>query len=266
MKSKADIKAELESFQDIWPGGFFEGDPRDPVFGLWGIVSFLGVSHAVYLGCVKPYVTPETTVLEIGCGRGAWTKLMLQARHVYALDALSAEHNNFYEYVGRHANVEYMKVQDFSLNEIPLDSVDLTFSYGALCHVSFDGITEYANNLFPRMRKGGHGFWMVADYVKYNDFVANQNRYSALSALLPRQKHPVIRRCLEKIFRAVNRWNLRRFRLRSLDIHEDALPRPGRWYHAGTQRTAEMVKTAGFTVLDTDMGFDFQSPIIHFQK
>jgi SAM-dependent methyltransferase len=266
MKSKTGTKAELESFQGIWLGGFCQGDPRDPVFGLWGITSFLGVSHSIYLACIKPYVTPETTVLEIGCGRGAWTKLILKARHVYALDALSAEHNSFYDYVGRHANVDYVKVEDFSLNEIPLNSVDFVFSYDALCHVSFGGITEYATNLFPRMRKGGHGFWMVADYEKYNNFVANQDRYSSLSVLLPRQKHPVIRQCMECLFHTVNRWNSRRYGLRPRDIHEDTLPRPGRWYHAGTQRTVEMLKAAGFAVLDADMGFDFRSPIIHFQK
>jgi SAM-dependent methyltransferase len=266
MKSKTDTKAELESFQKIWQGGFWEGDPLNPVFGLWGITSFIGVSHAIYLACIKPYVTPEMTVLEIGCGRGAWTKLLLKATHVYALDALSAEHNSFYDYVGRHANVDYVKVEDFSLNEIPLDSVDFVFSYDALCHVSFGGITEYATNLFPRMRKGSHGFWMVADYEKYNEFVANQDRYLPLSALLPRQKHPVVQQCMKRLFRALNRWNSRRHGLRLLDIHEDTLPRPGRWYHAGTQRTAEMLKAAGFTVLVADMGFDFRSPIIHFQK
>jgi len=77
MKSAHELNAELDSFQGIWSGGFFEGNPADPVFGLWGLTSFIGVSHAIWLACNKPHVTPTTTVLEIGCGRGAWTRCRL---------------------------------------------------------------------------------------------------------------------------------------------------------------------------------------------
>lgn len=260
------LQAELRSFQDIWPGGFFLGDPADPAFGLWGLTSFIGVSHAIYLACIRPYVKPGGTVLEIGCGRGAWTKRMLAAREIYCLDALPPEHNCFFEYVGRHDRVHYVTVNDFSMKEVPLACIDFVFSYDALCHVSFAGICEYAGNLYPRMRPGAHGFWMVADYRKYNEFISHQDRYNVLQCLLPRQKHPLARKLLNSLFARLNRWNARRHHLSFLSADEDELPRPGRWYHAGLERTCDMLRQKGFTVLQEDMGFDPRSPLIHFCK
>jgi len=42
MKSIFELQAELGSFQGIWSGGFFEGNPADPAFGLSEITSFSG--------------------------------------------------------------------------------------------------------------------------------------------------------------------------------------------------------------------------------
>jgi hypothetical protein len=75
--------------------------------------------HATYLCCIKPYVNQDTVALEIGPGRNAWTKTLLPACEVYALDALSAEHNDFYEYVGRHEHVKYFQVSDFKCEMLP---------------------------------------------------------------------------------------------------------------------------------------------------
>jgi hypothetical protein len=227
MKSTSEFQAELNSFKDLWHGGFFSCNPANPAGGLWGLTAFIGVSHAIYLACIKPHITPSTAVLEIGCGRGAWTKLMLAAREIYCLDALTPQHNGFYEYVGRHEHVHYVTVEDFSLKEVPLDIIDFVFSYDALCHVSFDGICEYATNLFPRMRKGAHGIWMVADYRKYNEFIARQDSYNVLQCLLPRQKYPLLRKLLSFCFIRLNRWNARRYNLVLLDEGEDDHARPG---------------------------------------
>jgi len=264
MKNKSDLQSELGSFKNIWHGGFYEGDPLNPYFGLWGITSFLGVSHALYLGCLKPNVTPSTTVLEIGCGRGAWTRLMLHAKQIYCLDALSVEHNGFYGYVGRHPHVNYFQVQDFSMKEIPVDSIDFSWSYDALYHVSFGGISEYAANLFPRMRQGGHGIWMVADYEKYNGFVNNPMRYCPLDTLLPRGRYAFLQPFLKLVFQKIVKRSIQGVQRKK--INEDEIPLPGRWYHAGTKRTCDMLQANGFTVVDADMGFDFRSPIIHFRK
>lgn len=68
-----------DSFKALWRGGYYEGDPLDPVgpssYGQFGYVSGL---YLTYLVCIKPYVGPNTTVLEIGPGRGAWTRCFVR--------------------------------------------------------------------------------------------------------------------------------------------------------------------------------------------
>ena len=259
------LTEELRSFQQLWPKGFYAGDPQNPAFGLWGITSFIGVSHAIYLGCIKPYVSASTDVLEIGCGRGAWSRLMKQCHQLNCVDALDADHNGFWEYVGRQPNIAYTKVSDFSLSNIAPDSIDFCFSYDALCHVSFEGISSYAQSLYPRLRRGGHAVWMVADYEKFNRFVDAQDAYSALNVLLPRE-NKLVRSILSAVFGKVVSWNARRFNCLPKTVAEDDTPRPGRWYNAGTARTCEMLKRTGYTIVDADMGFDYRSPLIHFRK
>src|SRR5258708_3666505 len=114
--------AFLASFRTIWEGGYFEGNPTDPMsassYGIFGYHSSL---YLAYLCCIKPYIKSETTVLEIGPGRGAWTKAMadLNPKQIYAVDAVAPEHSGFWNYVGDRQNVAYIVADDFSLSAIP---------------------------------------------------------------------------------------------------------------------------------------------------
>jgi len=253
---------ELASFQGLWKGGYWAADPLRPQGSVYGIFGQMGTSHATYLRCIKPYVNEQSTVLEIGPGRGAWTKTLLRAKRVHCMDALSAENNGFWENIGRRENVTYEQVRDFSCSSLQDDSFTYAFSYDALCHVSFEGITAYAKNLFPKLRAGGNGFFMVADYEKYNSFVSALDEHSALATLLPKNKMPWLR----ALWRPINEYYAKRYGLHPLDMREADTPRPGRWYHAGTARTCAMLRDVGYEVLDEDVGTDFRSPIIHFAK
>jgi len=118
------MHAEIKAFEGLWPGGYWEGDPADPhtVSSYSAIdmnegyasqaavraekricaeeLGFLSTLHVVYLMCIRNRVR-DKVVLEIGPGRGAWSKAILEsgAARLFALDALSAEHNQFFPYV-----------------------------------------------------------------------------------------------------------------------------------------------------------------------
>lgn len=265
MSESGRLQAELESFRDLWRGGFFVADPSQTLAPFW-LESMMGHFHVIYLACIRPWITSRTHVLEIGCGRGAWTRLFLGSEQVTCVDALSAEHNAFYAYVGGADNVHYHQVQDFELSMVPDDSIDYVFSYDALCHVSFAGIDAYARSLHRVMKQGAHGFLMVADYRKYNAFVDSLGRTNALVALLPKRRYPLVRSAGAQLIRCYSAWDARRRGIHHLRGDEDHFPRPGRWYHAGAAETSGLLRDVGFTVLDEDMGVDLASPIIHFRR
>jgi hypothetical protein len=251
------LKNELDSFRSLWRGGYFEGDPLQPLsWSGYRSLGFMSTLHATYLCCIKPYVTAETVALEIGPGRGAFTRALLPSREVHVLDAVPAAENGFFEYLGHPKHVTYHHVTDFTCSTLPEDHFTYMFSFGCLCHVSFEGIEEYAANLRPKMRSGAHCFWLIADYGKYN--AASEAAGAYWSAAVPDMPG-------SKAIRSALRAALRRRRpAKPPDV--DQTPSPGRWYDAGLSRTCRMLEKHGYTVIDPDVGTCLRDPIIHFAR
>jgi hypothetical protein len=256
-KKQTKLSQELQSFEGIWKGGYHEGDPLDPLSRSGYLdLGYMSVLHATYLMCIKPYVGPDTVACEIGPGRGAWTRCLLPTKEVWCLDALSAEHNRFWEYIGPAPHVRYFQVHDFSCSMLPNNGIDYLFSFGCLCHVSFAGISEYMENLFLKLRSGAHGFIMVADYDKLNRAVQNADRLSVFRGLpLPLQR-------VAKYYRRLRPKQA--LAPKSPDPNDD--PAPGRWYHAGVDRTCEMLERLSYRIIEPDMGVNHRDPVIHFTK
>lgn len=100
-----------------------EGDLLDPAASSgYGDMGYISVLHAVYQVCVRPFVRPDESVLEIGPGRGAWTRTMLAA----------------------------VQVSDFHCEDLPASHFDFLFSFGVFCHITPEGQRAYFRNLFPK--------------------------------------------------------------------------------------------------------------------
>lgn len=264
------LSAELQSNQDIWKDGYYEGDPLSPLSNShYKQIGFMSVLHATYLRCIKPFITPNTIALEIGPGKGAWTKAMLPSKEVWAIDARSAKANGFFEYLGHPPNVQYFQVNDFKCEMLPADKFDYMFSFGCLCHVSFAGIQEYAVNLYSKMKQGSNCFWMIADYDKYNNVVQNIDRYSIWKTSVPRsgsRKFIPLRFLFDFLMKSeIQRAENQHTRIPKIP-DKDQKPRPGRWFHSGVERTCAMLEKVGYQIVDPDVGTCLRDPVIHFRK
>ena len=243
---------EMKVFSKVWKSGYFEGDPLDPVApSSFGACGYLSCLHMIWRLLIKPYVNADTTVLEIGPGRGAWTKCFVEAgsRKIYAIDAAPAEHTCFWDYVGRRDSVEYIVADDFSLRGVPDGAIDYFFSFGTFCHIPPARCLEYIRNLGPKMKPGAHGFLMIADYDKYNRFVAEQDRFS-VGRIYPDDAIPI---------RGPTRWMPK-------SKAADAEGRPGTWRHLGVVVAARGLEEASFDVLEHDVELIHRDPILHFRK
>jgi hypothetical protein len=254
------LSEEIESFESLWPGGYYAGDPLEPTGqSAYRELGFINVLHVAYLRCIKPYVGSETIALEIGPGRGAFTRTLLSCKEVWCLDALPEDHNKFYEFLGYPSNVKYFQVTDFSCDMLPDNYFTYMFSFGTLCHVSFDGITEYARNLFPKLRQSANCFWMIADYQKYNSALNNLARLSIVENLFPGGRRYL---GLKAAIRSLTAMRVKRLEIKD----RDHLPRPGRWYDAGIERTCTMLEKVGYKIIDQDTGVNLRDPVIHFVR
>jgi SAM-dependent methyltransferase len=256
-------RLEIGLFKELWQGGYFEGDPLDPMAPSgYGSLGYMSCLHATYLRCIRPYVTERTRVLEIGPGRGAWTRCFIErnAAEVWALDALSAEHNGFWEYVGRRRGIRYFQVETNDCAMVPDDSIDYFFSFGTFCHLSPQVIGNYMKSVFAKMRPGAIGFLMIADYEKFNSLLESEPKFSIARTFAAKRYLPM--RALWRLSCSL----MKPHAFSRMAPDKDDSPRPGRWYHLGTANAVRMLRTLGFSIIDSDVGVNHRDPVIQFEK
>ena len=161
---------QFEAFDDVlWEDGYHHtGEVMNPANsasdGGQGVTYY-----EIYRGGVQPFVVPDSNVLEIGPGRGSWTKALLRAQEVWALDAKSLENNRIMDYLGSPKNLRYVQVSDFECADLSEDYFDFLFSYGVFCHIPWDGIAAYMRNLYPKLKTGAPGIISISDDKKNPD-------------------------------------------------------------------------------------------------
>jgi hypothetical protein len=257
----ADITEQCEHFSTLWKGGYFEGDPLDPMGrSTYTRLGYMSVLYATYLCCIKPYVTADSTVLEIGAGRGAWTRTMLNAREIAVLEAVDAEHSGFWDYVGRHDHVQYHKVRNLSCDVLPNEHFSFFFTFGCFCHLPPAAVCEYMSKVHAKLRPGAHGFMMVADFDKYNDAVGNLRCYADSRACAGRRFRPAAW-LWELLWKTAWPANLHPITSRST-----VKAMAGPWYHMGTHEACRILEELRYAVIDPDCGVNHRDPVIHFVR
>ena len=254
----------LESFSTFWEGGFYEGLPTDPMapsgYGIFGYHSSL---YLTYRMCIKPYIGSDTVVLEIGPGRGAWTKAIadLEPKQVFAVDVVSPDYTGFWNYVGRKPNIQHIVAEDFSLPGVPDQSVDYFFSFGCFCHLKPHMCISYFDSLARTMKPGADGFLMIADYDKFNACQSDYRGRSIWRAYTHKKfaPHRLVFELFLKLFPG-------KYLQPRLNKAEPEQTHPGAWFHFGLDRACEALTKAGFRVVEPDMQTIHRDPIIHFVK
>ncbi len=252
-----------DAFQREWEGGYHEGDPLDPMgSSRYTRLGYMSVLHATFLACIKPYVHRDSVVLEIGPGRGAWTKAIVsrEPREVWCLDAVAPEQTGFWDYVGKRSNMHYHQVTDYTASMLPNDHFTYFFTYGCFCHVPNEGVEAYLRNIHPKLRSGAHGFMMVGEFDKYNRAIDNMRRYEAQRACEGLRYLPA--RLVWNLLAAVKKPTNLRHKDKSRPIAAGAV----NWFHLGLDDACAMLERCGYRIVDPDMGVNHRDPVIHFLR
>lgn len=235
------LNNELQSFQNIWKGGYFTGYSQKR--NQQGIEDYLKSNLS------------GSTFLEIGCGGGQWSKLIYNRNvfeKMYCVDALSDEHNKFWNYLGEEAKsvIDYKKVSDFTLDFIDDNSIDYVFSYDVFCHISYSGINAYLDSLARKCRKGCKLLIMYADPEKYLDSEP-ENRFH-VKRYLPNKKFV---------------YNISDKKLiKDALLDADGKASEGRWYWVGMESFLELLNKKSFKVTNKDLNIDKTNIMTLFEK
>lgn len=114
---------------------------------------------------LRSYISPDTTVLEIGPGGGRWTRYMLEAKLIYAVDYHEELLGELRKTI-RSRNVSFIKNNGTDFPGIPAASVDFVFSFGTFVHLNVDLIESYLQNLKPVLKQDANVVLHYSDKTK----------------------------------------------------------------------------------------------------
>jgi SAM-dependent methyltransferase len=125
---------------------------KNNVYGVeWGDPETLAPLTYMRDHYLLPYVTPHSTIVEIGVGGGRWTRYMLKAKQIYAVDyhqeILDLLKANFPK-----PNIKFIKNSGDDFPGVPPHSVDLIFSFGTFVHLELNIIDGYLRNMKPLLK------------------------------------------------------------------------------------------------------------------
>jgi hypothetical protein len=126
-----------------------------------------GSYRRLFVDGVRPHLEQTSTVLELGPGRGSWTRALLDSvprGRVYTVDYHDvAQWIDGDDYDGR---LVCHQVEDNSFSILPDGAFDFFFSFGALCHNTTAAIGEVMRNSLPKMRPGAVAVHQYGDWQK----------------------------------------------------------------------------------------------------
>jgi ubiquinone/menaquinone biosynthesis C-methylase UbiE len=95
---------------------------------------------------LRPYISAHASVVEIGPGGGRWTRYMIAAARIYAVDyhqeLLDELSSNF-----GGANITFVRNNGDDFPDVPDRGVDFVFSFGTFVHLDLEIIDRYLENM-----------------------------------------------------------------------------------------------------------------------
>jgi phospholipid N-methyltransferase len=152
--------------------GYSSGNVLSRVPGITRIREELKIGGSyrnVFFRAIFPYIKSNSNILELGPGRGSWTRAMLEyipAGELHTLDFQDVTPWLKPERYGRRLICN--QVHDNSFSSVPDNYFDFFWSFGVLCHNNIADIKEILRNALSKMKSGGVSVHMYGDWDKLN--------------------------------------------------------------------------------------------------
>jgi len=126
-----------------------------------------GSYRKVFKEAISPLIKSDSDVMELGPGKGSWSRSILAAIPNGTLTTVDFQDVTSWlkpeRYSGR---LKCHQVKDNSFECIEDHSVDFFWSMGVLCHNNQDHIREILKNSLWKVKRGGYACHQFADWKK----------------------------------------------------------------------------------------------------
>jgi len=129
----------------------------------------IGGSYAeIFRRAALPFIRPDSHVLELGPGKGSWTRAILEFVDTGTVETVDfANVSEWLKPEESSGKLICHQVEDFSFSCIGDESVDFFWSFGVLCHHTIEQIVGILSNSKAKMKRGGVAVHEYADWNKF---------------------------------------------------------------------------------------------------
>lgn len=130
-----------------------------------------GSYRRVFQNAVRPFLNPDSVVLELGPGNGSWSRAIL--KHIPNGRLLTVDFQDVTEWLKPEKHQGQLvchQVSDNSFDCIADESVDFFWSMGVLCHNNQDNIATILTNALLKLKPGSYACHQYADWEKLSDY------------------------------------------------------------------------------------------------
>ena len=138
-------------------------DREDPKYAGMSNDEYLNATFAsliesrenIYQKILKPYLNPDDTVLDYGCGPGLLARVTApRVKKIFAID-ISSGAIACAKIVDAVENVEYLVANEKGLRSIPDSGLDAVYSFAVIQHLTNDVFEKVLENCRKKLRPGG---------------------------------------------------------------------------------------------------------------
>lgn len=130
-----------------------------------------GSYRKVFQRGIKPFLKPDSQVLELGPGRGAWSRSILNLIPQGRLQTVDFQDVRQWLSPQRYdQRLVCHQVTDNTFGCIENESIDFFWSMGVLCHNNQTHVREILTSAFEKLRPGAHSCHQFADWKKLNQY------------------------------------------------------------------------------------------------
>jgi SAM-dependent methyltransferase len=126
-----------------------------------------GSYRQIFLKAVLPYLKSNSVVLELGPGKGSWSRAIL--KHIPQGELHTADFQDVKQWLSPEqykGRLTCHKVEDNYFSFIQNNYFDFFWSFGVLCHNNVEHIKEILQNSLPKLKPGGIAVHQYADWDK----------------------------------------------------------------------------------------------------